>query len=123
MSTRQTCATAPVTGERIQLDCFDHFSDTLLDAPASELWRYLRGPSLFRLPGRRLAPLFVSVLLHGDEDTSWRAIQAVLRRTRAAKLQRPLLLFVGNIEAAKANVRTLPHQEDFNRAMMRLQLP
>ena len=116
MSTRQTCATAPVTSERIQLDCFDHFSDTLLDAPASELWRYLRGPSLFRLPGRRLAPLFVSVLLHGDEDTSWRAIQAVLRRTRAAKLQRPLLLFVGNIEAAKANVRTLPHQEDFNRA-------
>jgi hypothetical protein len=121
MSTRQTCATAPVTGERIQLD--DHFSDTLLDAPAGELWRYLRGPSLFRLPGRRLAPLFVSVLLHGNEDTSWRAIQAVLRRTRAAKPQPPLLLFVGNIEAAKANVRTLPHQEDFNRAMMRLQLP
>src|SRR6516165_8242818 len=82
MSTRQTCATAPVTGVRIQLDCFDHFSDTLLDAPAGELWRYLRGPSLFRLPGRRIAPLFVSVLLHGNEDTGWRAIQAVLRRKR-----------------------------------------
>jgi len=116
MSTRQTCATAPITDERLQLDCFDHFPDTLLDAPAGELWRYLRGPSLFRLPGRRLAPLFVSVLLHGNEDTGWRAIQAVLRRKRPAVPHRPLLLFVGNLEAAKANVRTLPHQEDFNRS-------
>ncbi len=115
MSTRQTCATAPVIDERLQLDCFDHFSDALLDAPASELWRYLRGPSLFRFPGRQREPLFVSVLLHGNEDTGWRAIQAILRRRRAATPHRPLILFVGNIEAAKANVRTLPHQEDFNR--------
>jgi hypothetical protein len=58
----------------------------------------------------------VSVLLHGNEDTGWRAIQAALRRRLVLMPHRPLLLFVGNIEAAKANVRTLPHQEDFNRA-------
>jgi Succinylglutamate desuccinylase / Aspartoacylase family len=97
------------------LHCFDQFSDALLDVPASDLWRYLPGPSLFRVPGRQAQPLFVSVLLHGNEDTGWRAIQAVLRNHRSAALHRPLLLFVGNIEAAKANVRTLPGQDDYNR--------
>src|SRR6516164_6626144 len=114
--TRLVGSAAPDTGASLQLGCFDHFPDVLLDVRALELWRHLRSPSLFRLPGRQRAPLFLTVLLHGNEDTGWRAIQSVLRRTRAAALHRPLLLFVGNIEAAKANVRTLPYQEDFNRA-------
>ena len=105
-----------VVSESPRLHCFDRFPEELLEVPATELWRYLRGPSLFRLPGRQAEPLFVSVLLHGNEDTGWRAIQAVLRQHRTRTLHRPLLLFVGNIEAAKANVRTLPQQEDYNRA-------
>jgi succinylglutamate desuccinylase len=56
------------------------------------------------------------VLLHGDEDSGWRAIQSLLRRHRGGLLPRPLLLFVGNVAAAGAGVRTLPEQEDFNRA-------
>ena len=42
-------------------------------------------------------------------------MQAVLRHHRRTILPRPLLLFVGNVEAAKAKVRTLPHQTDYNR--------
>ena len=49
---------------------------------ASDLWRHLPGPSLFQLPGRHEPPLFISVLLHGNEDTGWRAVQTVLRRHR-----------------------------------------
>jgi len=97
-------------------DQFDHFPDVLLDVPATELWRYLRGPSLFHLSGRQAGPLLVTVLLHGNEDSGWRAVQAVLRQHRITALPRPLLFFVGNIEAAKANMRTLPGQEDHNRA-------
>ena len=107
---------SPDFGDHPQLDEFDHFPDKLLDVSATELWRHLRGPSLFRVPGRQAAPLFLSVLLHGNEDTGWRAIQAVLRQSRPATLHRPLLLFVGNIAAAAARVRTLPHQDDYNRA-------
>ena len=70
---------------------------------------------LFDLPGRQARPLFVSVLLHGNEDTGWRAIQEVLRRHRAVLLPRRLMLFTGNIEAARAKVRTLPEQSDYNR--------
>lgn len=105
-----------VVADDLPLDCFDHVPDALLDLPASALWRQLRGPTLFRLPGRQPQPLFVSVLLHGNEDSGWRAIQSVLRQHRDTPLPRAMLLFVGNIAAAKAHVRTLPEQEDHNRA-------
>ena len=98
-----------------QLCLPNRFPDILLDVPATELWRHLRGPTLFNISGRQTAPLFVTVLLHGNEDTGWRAVQAVLRRHRGTMLPRSLLLFVGNIAAAKANIRTLPQQEDYNR--------
>lgn len=100
----------------MHLDRFDHFHDALLELPASALWRHLRGPTLFYLQGRQAQPLFVSVLLHGNEDSGWRAVQSVLRQHRGTPLPRSMLLFVGNIAAAKANVRTLPEQEDHNRA-------
>ncbi len=97
------------------LQRFDQFPDALLHVTASDLWRHLDGPALFHLPGRQERPLFVSVLLHGNEDTGWRATQDVLRRHRGALLPRALLLLVGNVEAARANVRTLPAQTDYNR--------
>lgn len=102
-------------GDGLTLDCFDHFPEAIVDAPAADLWKYLRGPSLFHISGRQSAPLFVSVLLHGNEDTGWLAVQSVLRQHRATGLPRTLVLLVGNVEAARAKVRTLPHQEDYNR--------
>lgn len=101
--------------ERPALHRLDHFPDALADAASGELWRHLPGPTLFHIPGRKPQPLFASVLLHGNEDTGWRAVQEVLRAHRTTPLPRSLLLFVGNIAAAKANVRTLPGQTDFNR--------
>jgi Succinylglutamate desuccinylase / Aspartoacylase family len=109
--------------ERPRLNLFDHFPDALLDVRASELWRHLTGPSLFHLPGRHAQPLFVSVLLHGNEDSGWRAMQAVLRRNRETPLPRGLILFIGNIEAAKGLVRTLPTQFDYNRSWPGTQQP
>lgn len=100
----------------LRLQRFDHFPDALLDLPPSDLWQHLWGPSLFYLGGRQTRPLFVSVLLHGNEDTGWYAIQSLLQQHRGTILPRSMLLFVGNIAAAKANVRTLPWQGDYNRA-------
>ncbi|MCB1484295.1 MAG: succinylglutamate desuccinylase/aspartoacylase family protein [Hyphomicrobiaceae bacterium] len=100
---------------RPRLHVFDHFPSTLLDVPAGDLWRVLEGPTLFRIEGRQSQPLFLSVLLHGNEDTGWQAVQSVMREAAARGLPRTLLLFVGNIDAARANVRTLPTQNDYNR--------
>ena len=62
----------------LRLICSDRFPDELLHVPAWQLWQHLEGPSLFQIVGRRPEPLFVSVLLHGNEHTAWEAVQSVL---------------------------------------------
>ncbi len=79
----------------------------------------LDGPTLFELPGESGRPLFVSILLHGNEITGLLAMQRVLSYYRDRSLPRPLRLFVGNIAAAGAGKRLLPGQPDFNRIWSR----
>ena len=93
----------------------DHIPPGLLDCPASKLVDLLPGPTLLDLPGRDPTPLFVSVLLHGNEDSGLLAAQEALRRWQGREAPRALLLFIGNIRAAAQNLRTLPDQRDFNR--------
>jgi hypothetical protein len=106
---------APALREYLKLKVYDHFPSQLRGAGVADLWRHLACPSLFHIKGRRPEPLFVSVLLHGNEDTGWDAIQLLMAQYEKAELPRSLLLLAGNIEAAKANVRTLPGQLDYNR--------
>ena len=87
----------------------------LLALEAHELHRVLAGPTLFHLPGRREPPLFVSVLLHGNETTGWIAVREVLRRWEGRSLPRALSLLVGNVAAAREGVRRLDGQPDHNR--------
>ena len=62
----------------------DHIPDGLLDAHATRLHAILGGPTLLHLPGRRPGPLFVSVMMHGNETTGWEAVRAILARVDAA---------------------------------------
>lgn len=82
---------------------------------ARDLNTLLPGPALIHLPGRVEQPLFISVLLHGNEPTGLLAIQALLRKYAGRELPRPLSLFVGNVEAARQGLRRLNDQPDFNR--------
>ena len=93
----------------------DHLPREFLHVEASELHAILPGSTLIHLPGRREAPLFVSILLHGNEDTGLKAMQVVLKKYQQQQLPRALSLFVSNIEAARAGVRRLQGQVDFNR--------
>ena len=87
----------------------------LIDCDVRELGRVLSGPTLIHLAGRDPRPLFVSVSLHGNETTGFAAVQRVLAQHAGHLLPRALSLFVGNVEAAVAGVRTLPGQPDYNR--------
>lgn len=87
----------------------------LLDCEARAVHEVLSGPTLIHLAGRRREPLFVSVLLHGNEDTGWEAMRRLLRRYRDRELPRALSLFIGNVAAARENRRYLDGQADFNR--------
>ncbi|MCE7914251.1 MAG: peptidase M14 [Nitrosomonas sp. PRO4] len=93
----------------------DYLPERFLQVEATELHTVLPGPTLIHLPGRREAPLFVSILLHGNEDTGLKAVQAILKKYQNQLLPRALSLFVGNISAARAGVRRLENQLDYNR--------
>ena len=97
------------------LTILDQLPDGLLDGKARDLQRILPGPTLLHLPGQRAAPLFVSVLLHGNETTGLTAIQELLRKYDGHKLPRALSIFFGNISAAAQGKRRLDGQPDYNR--------
>lgn len=90
----------------------------LLQLDASQLHEHLGGPTLIHLQGRRSPPLFVSVLMHGNETTGWDAVRRVLSRYMLADgpdLPRSLSLFIANTAAAAEGMRHLPDQPDYNR--------
>jgi len=87
----------------------------LLETSVEELYTILPGPALIHLPGTLDSPLFVSVLLHGNESTGFLAIQALLRKYENRQLPRSVSIFFGNIAAAKLGVRRLENQLDYNR--------
>ena len=60
------------------LTVLEALPEGFLDTPARELHRLLSGPTLIHLPGRRSAPLLVSALQHGNEDSGLVALQSVL---------------------------------------------
>lgn len=87
----------------------------LLDAAPAQLAERLGGPALLHLPGRRAAPLFVSVLLHGNEPVGLQAVQRLLKKYRGTELPRALSVFIGNVAAARHGLRRLDNQPDYNR--------
>ncbi len=97
------------------LRVYDHLPGGLLELGPDQLHQALPGPALIHLPGRRVAPLFVSVLLHGNEATGWLAAREVLRKYARSGPPRALSLFIGNITAARQGLRALDGQSDYNR--------
>ena len=79
--------------------------------PARALAEELAGPTLFDLRQEDKPPLFVSVLVHGNEPSGWDAVRNLHHELERASA----LVFVGNVTAAQAGVRTLPGRVDFNR--------
>ena len=101
------------------LTILDRLPDGLLDLDADQLFAVLKQPTLIHLQGDRQPSLFVSILLHGNETTSWLAMRELLRKyqnyNQNQRLPRSLSLFIGNVEAAQQRQRHLAHQPDYNR--------
>jgi len=95
---------------------FDTLPSGLLSLPADRLADHLTGPALIHLPGRQAAPLFVSVLMHGNETVGWEAVRRLLQHYDGGQdLPRAVSLFIGNVSAAAQRLRHLPGQPDYNR--------
>lgn len=97
------------------LNIIDHIPAGFLEASPGGLHQVLTGPTLMHLKGRNTRPLFVSVLLHGNEFTGLKAIQDVLGKYATTGLPRAISVFVGNVTAATVGLRRLDGQPDYNR--------
>lgn len=97
------------------LNVIDYIPDGLLTTPPTELYKIFDGPTLVHLAGERENPLFVSVLLHGNETTGYFAIQELLNKYQGNALPRSLSILFGNVQAARHGVRRLDDQVDYNR--------
>lgn len=110
---RVATSAAPI--RRSMLRIIERLPYGMLDVCTTDLANLLEGPTLIHLPGRRAEPLFVSILLHGNEDVGLLAVQAWLRKQETSPLPRALSILIGNVAAARANVRHLRNQPDYNR--------
>ena len=97
------------------LSILNQIPDGFLESSPEELHTILSGPTLIHLDGLIKEPLFVSVLLHGNEPTGLIAIQAVLKKIENQTFPRALSIFIGNVSAAQKNNRHTKQQPDYNR--------
>jgi succinylglutamate desuccinylase len=104
-------------------DQLDHLPKGLLEVTAGTLNALLPTPTLIHLPGKQTAPLFVSVLLHGNEPTGFMAVQLLLKKYHNKPLPRALSLFFGNVTAASQNLRRFDGQPDYNRIWPGTEIP
>ncbi len=87
------------------------FPAAVAGLPAGALANALGGPTLFDMRRGDEAPLFVSVLQHGNEVSGWDAVRGLRDELVAASS----LLFVGNVAAARLDRRCAADGIDFNR--------
>lgn len=98
-----------------KLQLLNHIPEGLINCSSSSLTDLFSGPTLIHLEGKQLAPLFISVMLHGNEPTGLLAVQELLKKYQHRELPRSLSIFFGNIEAASQGMRRLDGQADYNR--------
>ncbi len=98
----------------MRLDRLNRLPAALLEVSPREITQVLPNPTLVSLEGQG-DPLFLSVLLHGNETAGFDVLQELTRRYAGAEPPRGLIVFIGNVRATSAAVRYLPDQPDFNR--------
>jgi hypothetical protein len=102
-----------------RLSGYDDLTDVLSGSDEDALVALRGKPALICIPGTQAGkrPRFVSCLLHGNEDSGFRAVLEVLRRKDHYPFD--LWVFIGNTRAARQEGwfahRYLDDQEDFNR--------
>jgi len=99
----------------LKLHQIDNFPQELLEISIENLYTLFPGPTLLHLQGKRAEPVFVSILLHGNEGTGLHVIQRLLKKYQHSVLPRSVSIFFGNTQATRYGKRFLDNQFDYNR--------
>lgn len=102
----------------IKLDIIQAVPESLLSIDPRDAYTLLPNPTIIELssPSGK-PPLFVATLLHGNETTGFYALQQLLKQYISGEkiLPRDLIIFIGNVYAARQFQRRLDGQVDYNR--------
>ncbi len=93
-----------------------------LDLKVENILALFPRSTLIHIKGDKPVPLFVSILLHGNEYSGLKAVQALLRKY-PTNLPRSIYLFIGNVTAAAEGLRVIPGQTDYNRCWPGTEMP
>lgn len=99
----------------VRLDRFDALPLALARTGVRDVRRIFPNPALVSLKGRRPDPLFLAILLHGNETVGFEVLKRLHAWMGRHLLPRSLLIFVGNVAAAEAGTRMLAGCRDYNR--------
>ena len=99
----------------VQLKISDCIPPGFLDVKPHEITEVMEHPSLIHLKGETGPPLFISILLHGNEFSGLLILQKILKKYSDRSLPKSLVIFIGNPAASAQRVRHLSDQPDFNR--------
>jgi succinylglutamate desuccinylase len=99
----------------IKLNQIDSYPQELLEINVEELYTLFPEPTLLHLHGKKPEPVFVSVLLHGNESTGLYVIQELLKKYQNLDLPRSISILLANTQAARHRKRSLDGQHDYNR--------
>lgn len=105
-----------------QLTQLSELPDNFFELEISHILEVFSTPTLIHLEGVKSEALFVSILLHGNEYSGLKALQALLAKY-PQNLPRSLYIFIGNVEAAQVNQRMIAGDTDFNRCWPGTELP
>lgn len=101
--------------ENIKIDYFDHFPKGFTGIKAEQIRSVFPNPSLIKIKGQKNETLFVSLLLHGNETTSFYVGQKIAEYCEHKTPNKNIYIFIGNVQACEKNERYLEGQEDYNR--------
>ncbi len=99
----------------MQLQQITTYPEKLLSCAAQDLHTLFPQPTLLHLTGKNPQPVFISILLHGNETTGFLALQRLLNKYAEQTLPRSMSIFFGNTRAAEQGLRRLDTQPDYNR--------
>lgn len=103
----------------MRLDRVETLPKAFLEIDYRDIKTLFPNPSLIYLKGDKNPPLFISILLHGNEYSGLMIMQQLLKKYQSINgydLPRSIWLFIGNVEASSKGLRTLKEEVDFNRA-------
>ena len=104
---------------KTKLKILKHIPQGFLQTTPRDITKVLQGPTLLHLEGKLKKPLFISLLLHGNEFSGLLIAQKLLREYRHKPLLRSVLIFIGNPAGCAQGLRKLNKQKDLNRIWRR----